>query len=170
MELKELVEETLKIFNVSEVSELSDKLKEICICNDIKYFSEFKNLVKDLHIDWLQKIFQYYEADRKTKGQDYTPSCLSKLVANLSITDNEDIVYDMCAGSGALTIQKWSLNPNLKFVCKEFDERVIPFLLFNLALRNIEAEVIRADVLQNKEYEKYCLFKGKEFSVITEVM
>lgn len=170
MELKELTEETIKIFEIKKISELSDKLKEVCVNNQVEYFDKFKNLVCDLSIDWLQMIFQYYEADRQTKGQDYTPKSLAKLVGLLHKTEDEKVVYDMCAGSGALTIQKWNINKDLKFICKEFDEKVMPFLIFNLALRNIEATVIRADVLQNEEFEKYRLIKGEKYSIIVEVI
>ena len=51
-------------------------------------------------------IFQYYFADRKEKMQDYTPKSLAVAVAELSKTENEKICLDLCAGSGALTIQK----------------------------------------------------------------
>lgn len=170
LELGELTRKSLDIFEINNISELSSKLKSICLNNEIEYFEKFEDLVQDLSIDYLQKIFQYYEADRKDKGQDYTPACLAKLVGKLSENENESTVLDMCAGSGALTIQKWNLNKNIKFICKEFDEKVIPFLLFNLALRNIEGQVIRCDVLQNEEYEKYLLKKGKKYSIVTEVM
>ena len=63
----------------------------------------------------MQKIFQYYLADRKVKMQDYTPVSLAKFVGKLVRTENEHTVYDLCAGSGALTIQKWNLNNELKF-------------------------------------------------------
>ena len=63
------------------------------------------------------------------------------------------------SGSGALTIQKWNENNDLKFICKEYDSRVIPFLLFNLAIRNIDAEVIHCDVLSD-EIQNYRTQKG----------
>lgn len=165
MELLELTENTKKIFEIEDIYCLKDKLKEIMLKNDEKYYIDFENLVKDLSIDWLQKIFQYYEADRKEKKQDYTPKCLAKLISKLTQADDE-ICIDLCCGSGALTIQKWNISKNTRFVCKELDENVIPFLLFNLAIRNIEAEVIRCDILQNKEYEKYKITKGEKYGKV----
>ena len=99
--------------------------------------------------------------------QDYTPTSLAKFISKLS-ENNEDTVLDMCAGSGALTIQKWNENKDLKFICEEFDENVIPFLLFNLAIRNIDATVIQKDVLEDKEFKKYKIIKGKEFATVKE--
>ena len=53
----------------------------------------------DLEEDNLQKIFQYYYADRKGKCQDFTPKSIAKLCAVLTQTDGH-VVYDLCAGSG----------------------------------------------------------------------
>ena len=168
MELKELVEKTKELFEIDDISSLSFKLQDVVLNNKTEYYRAFKSLVVDLSIDWLQKIFQYYEADRVNKKQDYTPASLARFVAKLS-SNNEDTVIDMCAGSGALTIQKWNENKNLKFICEEFDSRVIPFLIFNLALRNIEGVVIHRDVLMNEEYKRYVLTKGEEFSKVEEI-
>lgn len=166
MELKELTEKTLELFNANGTDELGDKLRQACLNNDIDIFRKFKNIVQDLTIDWLQKIFQYYNADRKEKMQDYTPTSLGKLIAELSKSDEETTVIDMCAGSGALTIQKWVSNPTLKFICYEYDEKVIPYLLFNIMLRNIDAIVYRKDVLADEVFEKYEVMKGIEFGEI----
>lgn len=165
MELLELTENVKKIFQINCIHDLSKKLKEIVINNDQKYYIDFKNLVKDLSEDWLQKIFQYNEADRIEKKQDYTPKNLAKLISKLTKVEDETCI-DLCCGSGALTIQKWNICKDTKFICKELDENVIPFLLFNLAIRNIEAEVIRCDIINNKEYEKYKVTKGKEFGKV----
>lgn len=167
MELKRLVEEVKLIFGVKDITELRDILLDIVLDNKIECYQKFKELVEDLSVDWLQKIYQYYEADRKEKKQDYTPTSLAKFVSKLSAS-NEDTVLDMCAGSGALTIQKWNENKNLKFICEEFDDNVIPFLLFNLSIRNIEAIVIQKDVLEDKEYKRYKVIKSEEFATVEE--
>lgn len=106
MELKQLTEETFKIFDVNSTKELKNRLFEVCKKNETQYLKKFKELVKDLSIDWLQKIFQYYEADRENKGQDYTPKCLAKLVSKLSQVDGKEECLDMCCGSGALNYSK----------------------------------------------------------------
>ena len=51
-----------------------------------------------------------------------------------------------------MTIQKWNLNNELKFVCYEYDKTVIPILLFNLAARNIDAVVVNGDALQDEVF------------------
>lgn len=167
MELKQLAEQIIKLFEINNIAELKNKLNVIVLNNQIEYYKKFKELVKDLSIDWLQKIFQYYEADRKEKKQDYTPESLAKFVAKLS-GNNADEVLDMCCGSGALTIQKWNENKKLKFICEEFDDNVIPFLLFNLAIRNIDAKVIQKDVLENSVSNKYRVIPSQEFGVVVK--
>lgn len=161
MELKENVDKTLEMFGARNTQELGEKMFEICKRNDELMFAKYKDLVGDLSVDWLQKIFQYYEADRKDKKQDYTPKCLGEFCGKLA--GESDVVVDMCAGSGALTIQKWGLNKRQKFELYEFDENVIPYLLFNMMLRNIDCCVYHSDVLQDEVFHEYQIKTGGEF-------
>lgn len=77
---------------------------------------------------------------------------------------------DMCAGSGALTIQKWNMNHEQKFELYEFDEKVIPFLLFNMAVRNIDCTIHHSDVLQQEVLHTYRVSKGEKFGKFREVV
>lgn len=160
MELSELKAKVLEIFEITEVKDLGSALmKNLDNCEKMQAFEEVVS--DDLSKDWLQKIYQYHEADRKEKKQDYTPASLGKLLARLS--GNGDVVIDLCAGSGALTIQKWNENHNQRFLLYELDENVIPYLLYNLVIRNIEATVMRADVLKNEVYESWEVKKGEKY-------
>lgn len=164
LELKELCEKTLNIFEVESVDDLGKSLMRACKDNDTQKFDSFAELVGNINTDWLQKIFQYYQADRKEKMQDYTPESLADFVGRLS--GDPDEVIDMCAGSGALTIQKWRRNHKLRFRLYEFDENVIPYLLFNVILRNIESTVCQMDVLQNEVYHEYKVKKGDKYGIL----
>lgn len=162
MELKELYENTLRVFECKDTEELKNKLYYVVLNNEVNIYNEFLEIVNyDLSVDWMQKIFQYYEANRKEKMQDFTPKSLSRFVAKLA---KHNKIIDMCAGSGALSIQKWNLNKDTTFILYEFDENVIPFLLFNLAARNIEAKVYHMDVLSQEVYHEYRLKKQNNFS------
>ena len=165
MELKELFESTLSMFEVKSVDELKNAL--MAACYDAKKLKEFKTMVSDLSVDWLQMIFQYYAADRKIKKQDYTPKTLAMFLGKL--VGDYGTVVDLCAGSGALTIQKWSENHDIKFELYEIDENVIPYLCFNMVLRNIECKVTLGDVLQDEAKKIWVISKGEEFGIITEV-
>lgn len=167
MELKELCEKSKELFEVAGISELPTRLFEIVKSNDNTIYSRFVEMVGDLTIDWLQMIYQYYLADRKDKMQDYTPRSLARLMGAL-VADAEEVV-DMCAGSGALTIQRWAMNHSLQFTLYEFDENVMPFLLFNMAVRNINCTVIHGDVLQETIFHKYRLRQGEQFGKFEEI-
>ena len=164
MELKYLCEKTLEIFDAKTVNALGESLMRSCKEKDIQKIDAFNELVEDLNTDWLQKIFQYYQADRKEKMQDYTPETLADFAGRLA--GNSEEVIDMCAGSGALTIQKWRRNHKLRFRLYEFDENVIPYLLFNMILRNIESTVCQMDVLQNEVYHEYKVKKGNKYGIL----
>ena len=133
--------------------------------NETALSEYYKLMGGDLSTDELQKIFQYYYADRKGKMQDYTPASLAKLCA-VATNTNGNVVYDLCAGSGALTIQKWAQNPQKTFICEELDERVIPLLLFNMAVRNMSGWIINRNALTMETKVVYRLESGKSFSTI----
>lgn len=166
MELKELSTKTLELFSATFVEELSDALMSCVIENNTEKMQAFFDMVDgDLSKDWLQMIYQYYCADRKDKKQDYTPKCLAQFLSRLIGESAETI--DMCAGSGALAIQRWIENPDTVFTLYEVDENVIPYLLFNLALRNINATVYQSDVLQQETVNSWKIRKGERFGKVT---
>lgn len=169
MELSELTKQTLKLFKTDDINRLSEKIMSCVLENDIDIYQSFKEMVDDLSVDWLQKIYQYYLSDRENKMQDYTPKTLAVLLGKLTTEEPDEKIIDMCAGSGALTIQVWDLNHDLEFECLEFDENVIPILLFNLSLRNIKATVKHMDVLENDIIEVYEVDPQEEFGKVVKV-
>lgn len=171
MELKELTSKICDLFGCVSVDTLPDKIMlTLSSQSPTIYFDKYKELCPDLSVDWLQRVYQFYHADREEKKQDYTPVALAKLVSFLSYTPNEKVVYDCCAGSGALTIQKWSANQELKFVCEELDEKVLPILLFNLCIRNIEATVINKNILTGEIFCSYKTHKGFIYASVERSM
>lgn len=168
MELKELTEKVLELLRAQSVEELPERLFEAVKNDDLNVYENFCELVQDLSTDWLQMIFQYYHADRKEKMQDYTPKSLAVFIGRLA--GKADTVVDMCAGSGALTIQKWNMNHEQKFELYELDEKVFPFLLFNMAVRNIECTIHHSDVLQQEVLHTYRISKGEKFGKFREVI
>lgn len=168
MELRELTEKTLKLLEIENTDKMSERLFDVVSSNNIQTYEQFTQLVNgDLSVDWLQMIFQYYQSDRKEKKQDYTPKSLADFMGLLA--GESEVIIDMCAGSGALTIQKWNRNRDLKFKLYEFDANVIPFLLFNMAIRNVSCTVYHADVLQMDIFKEYQITKGEKYGVFKEV-
>lgn len=167
MELKELSEKVKSLFEAEDIDELPKRILNTVKDNDSEKYEDFCKIVKDLSIDWLQMIYQYYLADRKEKMQDYTPKSLALFMGKL--IGDADVITDLCAGSGALTIQKWCMNNEQKFELYEFDENVITFLLFNMAVRNIECTVYHADVLQRENFHTYKISRGEKYGKFREV-
>lgn len=168
-EILELLELKTKLWNIFSVQENNFCSAVMDAAKNEKMLAAYCDLVEDdLNTDELQKIFQYYYADRKEKCQDYTPKSIAKLCA-VATEKQGDVVYDLCAGSGAMTIQKWAQNHRKAFVCEELDERVIPFLLFNLAVRNICGYVLNRNALTLEFVRGYKLTPGDRFSDIEEI-
>lgn len=167
MELLDFRDKLMSICDTNSIDDLKNKLMDIVLNNDTKKYELYCDIVKnDLSVDQLQKVYQYYHADRNNLKQDYTPKTLAKLVSRLVQNDN---VIDMCCGSGTLTIQRWCVKPDTKFTLYEFDENVIPYLLFNLAVRNINAKVYHMDVLSQQVFNVYDVESQKKFSKVVKI-
>lgn len=163
---KELTERVLEIFDCTSTGELGASLMNTVKENDTSKMASFVELMGgDLSKDWLQMVFQYYEADRKEKKQDYTPKCLAQFLSLLIGQSAETV--DLCAGSGALTIQRWASDPETVFSCYEIDDKVLPYLLFNLAVRNISATVYHGDALQGGPYNVWKIERGERYGKVT---
>lgn len=133
----------------------------------IEIFNQFLEKEKDLSFDWFTDYFQEEHSDRKNKKQDFTPDGIVKLVS--SLLGGFKVNTDICAGTGGLTIKRWNENHDGKFYCEEFSDRAMPFLLFNLMIRNVEAVVFHGDSLTRKAKHIYRLSKGDKFSDLEEV-
>ena len=168
MELKNICDKLIEFFEIKDISELGSALfnKMMFNSNPEKFFDEYMEIVKNLETDWIQKIFQYYKSNRDDLKQDYTPKCLSNLLARLSYYEDAKTVLDVCCGSGSLMIELHKQNPNLEFYGIELDENVIPFLLFNLSLHNINATIYVGDVIEGVYYQSYRLISGNKYSHI----
>ncbi|MDD9147364.1 N-6 DNA methylase [Sporolactobacillus sp. CQH2019] len=128
----------------------------------IELFKNFLHCETDVSYDWFTTYFQDEAADRKKKKQDFTPHSVGKLLSKLVDTEYLDgITYDCCAGTGSLLISRWNqdrLNSNIFiyhpsdyfYQAEEISDRAIPFLLFNLMIRGINAAVVHCDVLSRK--------------------
>lgn len=161
MELLEFKHKMFELCAVSQIAEIRDVLYNAVLSQDISIFNGYNSIIDDTK-DWLQALWQYYEADRTEKKQDYTPKSLCKLVAALAGECNS--VYDCCGGSGALTVEMLKNRKVENVFVEELDERVIPFLLFNLCLCNANGYVVNGDALSREQFKCYKLTKGEKYS------
>lgn len=159
-----------EFLGIKETFHASYKLKEIMENKDRReeLFDKFLNEEQDLSFDWFTEYFQEEHSDRKGKKQDFTPDGIIKVTSGLlgSTTSNADL----CAGTGGLTIKRWSENKEGRFYCEEFSDRAMPFLIFNLAIRNMTAIVCHGDSLSRDFKKIYQLEPGLKFSDIKELV
>lgn len=149
LELGSLKKLLLDHFKCSDIKVFFEKLAYAYKNNDRQFYIDLKNLVGNIDQDWLQKIYQYYGADRKNLKQDYTPKTLAQLTAKLAIREDGCKVLDCCCGTGALTIQASQLFEKSSFECLELDTNVLPFLKANLEMRGIIYSVKNYNVIDD---------------------
>jgi len=168
MELKTLTDQFMEKIGIDSTANLPDVLMGAVLSGKVDVYEAYLEVFPDLSKDHLRQIWQFFESDRDELKQDYTAASIAKLIAKY--TNGSKTTYDQCAGSGALTIAAWNLNKDAEFICEELDDRVIPILLFNLAVRNCNAIVINRDVLTQKDGKAWAVTKGRnKFSAVSEL-
>lgn len=96
--------------------------------------------------------FEEHSADRKNYMQDYTPQCVLDIIGG--ITPGGD-VRDVCAGIGGLSLAKFKADNTVTLRLEEYSKNAIAFMLLNLLMANIDAEVVEKNVLTNEELAYY---------------
>lgn len=164
--MKTTTEKINELLSIKESFKAPDRIMEILYKDKeqreeifMKFLKTFDN---DVFYDWFHEYFQEEQADRKNKKQDFTPDCVAQLLSKLTKSKN-NTVYEPTAGTGGILIKKWvdilisegifKYSPNNHlFVCEDLSDRSIPFLLFNLCIRGLNAVVIHGDVLTRECY------------------
>ncbi len=142
-------------------------------------FRNFLKIDTNLEYDWFHEYFETEQAERKSKKQDFTPDSVAKLANSIACEPRHTDYYEMAAGTGGMMIARWAYNikEDPAFVLKrketmvndvltssiftyspraywyhleELSDRAIPFLLFNAAIRGMNAEIIQCDSLSRK--------------------
>lgn len=157
-------EDINRIIGINESYEMPEKLmKMILDRNDREYlFDEFMKLENDFSFDWFCDYFQEEHGDRDSFKQDFTPNCVTSLVSK--ILEKGDKIADICAGTGGLTIKMWEENHNAFFYCEEFSNRAIPILIFNMAIRNMNGEVVHCNCLTGEVKAIYRIIQSEKYS------
>lgn len=130
-------------------------------------FDKFLENETDLTYDWFTNYFQEEHSDRGKLKQDFTPDEITTIVSEIG--GHPDTVTDICTGTGGLTIKEWANNKNAYFHCEEASSRAVPILLFNLAIRGINSEVVHGDSLEGKVECIYKLTNNGKYSDIEKI-
>lgn len=176
-----------KILGITESYKAPERIMEILkgdleVRNSI--FLQFLEYFKyDVDNDWFHQYFMDEHADRKVNKQDFTPMSIANLLAKITSNKGEN-VYDVCCGTGGLTICKWAndrnnigfmkYKPSMFFYeLAELSDRTVPFLLFNLAIRGMNAKVVHGDILEKKTKTTYFILNETDdalgFSGLLEI-
>lgn len=155
------------IIGITESYQLPEKLLDVLLGDPVEVFDKFLSLGEPLDHDWFTEYFEEEHANKSKMAQDFTPQEVCDLLGH--IIGNADKIADVCARTGGLTIGMWRNNSDAKFVCYEYSSRAIPLLLFNLAIRNIEAYVCRCDLLTGEEFEYFKVQKGDRFATVCRI-
>ncbi|GEO68050.1 N-6 DNA methylase [Levilactobacillus spicheri] len=166
-------EKVNELLGVDEAFKVPDKLMLIMMNREKREqtFKKFLEVERDTSFDWFHEYFESEQAERKTKKQDFTPDSVSDIMAG--IVGNADTYFESAAGTGGIAIRHWrhdlienhnpfSYEPSDDFmVLEEKSERALPFLLFNLSIRGINAIVIHGDSLSREVNNVYYLLNDK---------
>lgn len=154
---------------IDESYKMPERMMEILLNAEEreKMFDAFSAENPDMTGDLWHEYFQDEQGDRNALKQDFTPMEICQLVA--AITPEAESYADVCAGTGGLTIALHNRFPDKYYHLEEISERTIPILLFNLAIRNINAEVINGDSLEQTAKHYYRVVPGRKYGTIDEV-
>lgn len=174
MNITELRDELKKILDVQNNETLQEALLRN-ILNDDDIVEKYLKLIDyDLEHDYLKDIYDSYFCDRGELNQDYTPQSLSRLIAKYALTRFEkgeeeiNTVFDLCCGSGSLSIELWKLKKDTMFYMIELDLNSIAFLLLNLLINGINADVIHGNGLSFEFYRVFQVRNGKIIEINSE--
>ena len=164
--MKPISELLMTFFNVLEGYQLIEKITDQ-LSEQTKRSEFFDYLIAsgvDLSTDFLRDFFQSEHGDRDRLKQDYTPDSVCEVIA--SQVKDAKYVADICAGTGALSLAVLRKNPKAYLHVEELSDRAMPFLLTNLAIRNVSAEVVHCDVLTQQVKAVYLLTASEKYSTI----
>ena len=146
----------------------------------LKFMPEFNY---DLSYEWFTEYFEDEHADRKNRKQDFTPASVSRLMSEIQGQKPQyGVIYEPAAGTGSTIIAHWyketrkhrfpwDYQPdNYLYLCEELSDKTIPFLLFNLLIRGMNALVIHGNTLTREAKEVYhCDNKTNELMCFSEL-
>ena len=147
-----------KVMNIISDKELARKVF-------LKFLTEFDY---DLSYEWFNEYFEDEHADRKNRKQDFTPTSVSRLMSEMQGQQLQyGVIYEPAAGTGGTIISHWyketrkhkfpwDYHPDYYlYMCEELSDKTIPFLLFNLLIRGMNAIVIHGNTLTRETKEVY---------------
>lgn len=146
-----ILQRIMEELNIREVHEIPTALtKALLDSNTCSVL--LKSIQPYYSYEALLAEFEEHSADRKNYMQDYTPQCVLDIIGG--ITSGGD-VRDVCAGIGGLSLAKFKADNTVTLRLEEYSKNAIAFMLLNLLIANIDAEVVEKNVLTGEELAYY---------------
>lgn len=174
-----------KLLGIDDAFKAPTKMMELMLDSKKREetFKKFLKIETDMSYEWFNEYFSDEQAERKTKKQDFTPTSVSNLVAQL-VGKDKSTYYEPAAGTGSMLIAKWwndrLKNPLYKrpetdnqlikvltssvftydpraywYQVEELSDRAYPFLIFNMAIRGMNGVAIQCDSLTRQAKRAY---------------
>lgn len=162
------VKQINKLIGVNESYQAPDQLMQIMLKKGDRelLFRKFLELDSNLSFDWFREYFQKVQADRGEKKQDFTPQSAINVLTGLFGNKATGMYFEPTAGTGGIVVSQWwrdclqhnplpgeknSYATHLYFYqVEELSDAALPFLLFNLTIRGMNATVFHGDSLERK--------------------
>lgn len=119
--------------------QLLTEIIESSICRIAKDYPEY-----DVMGDFYNEFAKYSGADQQALGIVLTPHHVADFMSELLEINENDIVLDICCGTGALPIAAHHY-PTNRIVCVEYQERMMALCLANMIMRNYQSTLYLGD-------------------------
>lgn len=146
-----ILQRIMEELNIREVHEIPTALTKALLDSNSRSVL-LKAIQPYYSYEALLAEFEEHSADRKNYMQDYTPQCVLDIIGG--ITSGGD-VRDVCAGIGGLSLAKFKSDNTVTLRLEEYSKNAIAFMLLNLLIANIDAEVVEKNVLTGEELAYY---------------
>lgn len=159
-------EDINRIIGITESFKLPERMMEILMDDSQRetVFDQFMAIGESLDHDWFTQYFEEEHSNKSKMHQDFTPHAVTKIIGELA--GDFKSCSDIASGTGGITIGMWIRNKDARYNCYELSERAVPLLIFNLAIRNINASVTRIDILTGEVFEHYEIIPGDKYASI----
>lgn len=166
-----------RLLSISDSYEAPEKIMTILLGDKAErnriFFDFLKTFEYDLSYEWFYKYFQDEHADRKNNKQDFTPVCVSNLMSEMIdcvSTNGYKIIEEPAAGTGSTIIAHWYKHfrscrfpwdyrpDDYLYKLTELSNKTVPFLLFNIVIRGMNAIVIHGNSLTQEIEAAYWIY------------
>ena len=146
-----ILQRIMEELNIREMHEIPTALTKVLLDSN-SCSALLKSIQPYYSYEALLAEFEEHSADRKNYMQDYTPQCVLDIIGG--ITPGGD-VRDVCAGIGGLSLAKFKSDTTVALRLEEYSKNAIAFMLLNLLIANVNAEVVEKNVLTGEELAYY---------------